>query len=157
MGVILPKTPPAGYYVARLLHEAPFGLMLLAGVLVITWGVLGRETDLFSLGILAVSYYLFYTIIAYLSDLLPSFAGCFALAALAALILAAAYLRLGWGRSFAAGQTLALMAALVIYYPLAVVLADYTGLMTQMLYWTLAGYVAMLTVVMVYRRRRAPA
>jgi hypothetical protein len=141
--------------VARLLHEAPLGLMLLAAGLVVTWMLLGRETHLFSLGVLVVAYYLFYTFIAYLSDHLTSFAACFVLAALATLLLAALYLWLGWGWTFAAHQSLALMAALTVYYPLAVVLDEYTGLMVQVLYWTLAAYAAMLAVAMLWRRRTA--
>ena len=154
MGVILPDIKQPGWYVARLLHEAPLGLMLLAAGLVVTWMLLGRETHLFSLGVVVVAYYLFYTFIAYLSDHLTSFAACFVLAALATLLLAALYLWLGWGRTFAAHQSLALVAAFTVYYPLAVVLDEYTGLMVQILYWTLAAYAAMLAVVMLWRRRR---
>ncbi|HUS44540.1 MAG TPA: hypothetical protein VM219_00690 [Phycisphaerae bacterium] len=155
MGVILPKITQPGYYVTRLLHEAPLGLFLLAASLVVTWMLLGRKADLFSLGVLSVGYYLFYTLLAYLSDHLASFAGCFALAAGATLLLAALYLWLGWGRTFAASQTVALMVAFAVYYPLAVVLDDYTGLMTQILYWSLAVYVAMLAVARLWHGRRA--
>jgi hypothetical protein len=155
MGVILPGIKQPGWYVAMLLHEAPLGLALLAGSLVVTWMLLGRETDLFSLGVVVVAYYLFYTFIAYLSDHLTSFAGCFVLAALATLALAAAYLWLGWGRNLAAHQTLALTAAFTLYYPLAVVVDEYTGLMLQVLYWSLAAYAAMLAVARIWRARRA--
>ena len=155
MGVILPGIKQPGWYVAMLLHEAPLGLALLAGSLVVTWMLLGRETDLFSLGVVVVAYYLFYTFIAYLSDHLTSFAGCFVLAALATLALAAAYLWLGWGRNLAAHQTLALTAAFTLYYPLAVVVDEYTGLMLQVLYWSLAAYAAMLAVARIWQARRA--
>jgi len=157
MGIVLPKRTQPGWYVARLLHEAPLGLMLLAAALLVTWMLLGRETHLLSLGVLVVAYYLFYTFIAYLSDHLTSFPACFVLAALATLLLAALYLWLGWGRTFAAHQSLVLMAAFTVYYPLAVVLEEYTGLMVQVLYWVLAVYAAMLAVVMLWRRRRAAA
>ena len=157
MGVVLPEIKQPGWYVARLLHEAPLGLMLLATGLVVTWILLGRETHLFSLGVLVVAYYLFYTLIAYLSDHLTSFAPCFVLAALATLVLSAAYLWLGWGRHFAAHQSLTLVAAFTLYYPLAVVWDDYTGLLVQVLYWALAGYAAMLAVAMLWRRRRPAA
>jgi len=157
MGVILPKIPQPGYYGARVLHEAPWGLMLLVAALVVTWMLLGREVDLFSLSLLSVAYYLFYTLVAYLSDHVTSFAACFFLAALATLVLAALYVWLGWGRNFTSHQTLALVAVLTIYYPLAVILDDYTGLMVQVLYWTLALYAAMLAVAMVWRRRREAA
>ena len=155
MGVSLPSIPQPGYYVTRLLHEAPLGLLLLAGMLVISWMLVGRETDLFSLGILAVAYYLFYTLMAYLSDLLPSFEACFILAVLPTLALAAMYLWLGWGRNFAANQTLALVAVFTVYYPIAVVMDTYTGLMVQVLYWSLAAYAAMLAVGKVCKARRA--
>ena len=157
MGVILPDITQPGWYVARLLHEAPLGLMLLAAGLVVTWMLLGRETHLFSLGVLVVAYYLFYTFVAYLSDHLTSFTACFVLAAVATLVLAALYLWLGWGRTFAAHQSLALVAAFTVYYPLAVVLDEYTGLMVQVLYWALAAYAAMLAVAMLWRRRSASA
>ncbi|MBL7141300.1 MAG: hypothetical protein ISS74_10375 [Planctomycetes bacterium] len=154
MGIILPDIKQPGWYVARLLHEAPLGLALLAATLVITWMLLGRGTHLFSLGLLVVAYYLFYTILAYLSDHMTSFTACFVLAALATLGLSAAYLWMGWGRRFAAHQSLALVAAFTLYYPLAVVFDDWTGLMLQVLYWLLATYAAGLAVVMLYRRRR---
>jgi hypothetical protein len=157
MGVVLPKMTQPGWYVARLLHEAPLGLMLLAAGLVVTWLLLGRETHLFSLGVLVVAYYLFYTLIAYLSDHLTSFTACFVLSALATLLPAALYLWLGWGRTFAAHQSLALVTAFTVYYPLAIVLDDYTGLMVQILYWGLAVYAAMLAVVLLWRRRSAAA
>jgi hypothetical protein len=157
MGVILPKIPQPGYYGARVLHEAPWGLVLLVAALVVTWMLLGREVDLFSLSLLSVAYYLFYTLVAYLSDHVTSFVACFVLAALATLVLAALYVWLGWGRNFTSHQTLALVAVLTIYYPLAVILDAYTGLMVQVLYWTLALYAAMLAVVMVWRRRRREA
>lgn len=156
MGVVLPGIKQPGYYVTRLLHEAPLGLVLLAGALVVTWTLLGREVDLFSLAVLAVGYYLFYTLTAYLSDHLTSFAGCFLLAALAALVLAGLYLRLGWGTGFASVQTFALVAAFTIYYPLAVVADEYTGLLVQVLYWLLAVYAALLAVGRAWGRR-APA
>jgi hypothetical protein len=157
MGVLLPRIPQPGYYGARLLREAPGGLILLVAALVVSWILLGREADLFSFTLLAVAYYLFYTLVANLSDLAPSFTACFALAAGATLLISALYLWLGWGRNFAAHQTVALMAAMTLYYPLAVVLDDYTGLMTQVLYWALALYAAMLAVAMVRRARRAAA
>jgi len=157
MGVVLPKVTQPGYYTARLLHEAPLGMLLLAASLVVTWMLLGKEADLLSLGILATAYYLFYTLLAYMTNLLPSFAACFVLAAGATLLVSALYVWLGWGRSWTAHQTVLLMAAFAVYYPLAVVLTDYTGLMVQVLYWALALYAALLAVTMVWRGRRAPA
>ena len=157
MGVVLPKVTQPGYYTARLLHEAPLGLFLLAASLVVTWMLLGKEADLLSLGILATAYYLFYTLLAYMTNLLPSFAVCFALAAMATLLVSALYVWLGWGRSWTAHQTVLLVAAFAVYYPLAVVLTDYTGLMVQVLYWALALYAALLAVTMVWRGRRASA
>lgn len=144
MGVVLPHIKQPGYYGARLLHEAPWGLVLLAVALVVTWTLLGCETNLFSLTVLAVAYYLAYTLFAYLSDHIAAFATCFALSAAATLVLAALYLWIGWGNRFAAHQTLALMAVFTIYYPLAVVLDAYTGALVQLLYWALATYAAIL-------------
>jgi len=156
MGIILPEIKQPGYFGGRLLHEAPLGLMLLAASLVVTWNLLGRRTDLFSLAVLAVAYYLFYTFAAYLSDHLTSFAACFALAALATLVLSGLYLWLGWGKCFAANQTMALMAVFTIYYPLAALMSDAGGgLMNQILYWGLALYAALLAVAGLYRSRRA--
>jgi hypothetical protein len=148
MGVILPEIKQPGYFGARLLHEAPLGLLLLAASLVVTWMLLGRDSDLFSLAILVLAYYLFYTFSAYLSDHLTWFPACFMLAALATLTLSGLYLWLGWGRTFAAHQTMALVAVFTIYYPLAALMDENTtGLMNQILYWGLALYAAMLAVV----------
>jgi hypothetical protein len=154
MGVVLPGIKQPGYYVARLLHEAPLGMGMLAAALVVTWMLLGRPADLFSLGVLAVAYYLFYTFIAYLSDHSESFTVCFVWAAAATLTLAGLYVWLGWGRNFAANQTMALVAAFTVYYPLAVVMDQYTGLLVQILYWTLATYVALLAVAHAVRARQ---
>jgi hypothetical protein len=154
MGVILPGIKQPGYYVTRLLHEAPLGLMLLAGSLLVTWMLLGRETDLFSLGLLAVAYYLFYTFVAYLSYHLSSFDACFSIAAAATLLLVVLYLEMGWGRTFASFQSIALVFAFVVYYPLAVVEDKYTGLLVQILYWGLALYIAMLAVARIWAARR---
>ena len=157
MGVVLPHIKQPGYYGARLLHEAPWGLVLLAGALVVTWTLLGCEINLFSLTVLAVAYYLAYTLFAYLSDHIADFATCFALAAAAALVLAAVYLWIGWGNRFAAHQTLALVAVFTIYYPLAIALDEYTGLLVQLLYWALAGYAAILAGRRCWSARRAAA
>jgi len=155
MGIILPDIKQPGWYVARLLHEAPLGLALLAGTLVVTWVLLGRPMHLFSLGLLVVAYYLFYTLLAHASDHTPSFAWCFAVSSAAALALSAGYLWLGWGQTFAAHQSLGLVTAFTVYYPLAVVFDEHTGLMLQILYWALAAYAAGLAVVMLWRRRTA--
>jgi len=157
MGVVLPKIPQPGYYSARLLHEAPWGLVLLVAALVVSWMLLGREFDLFSLAILAVAYYLFYTLVAYLSDHVDSFPTCFVLGAMATLILSGLLLWVGWGRNFAAHQTMALVAVFTVYYPLAVALDEYAGLLVQILYWGLAAYAAALAVAKVWRARRQAA
>ncbi len=157
MGVILPDIKQPGYYVTRLLHEAPLGLAVLAAALVGSWMLIGRRTDLFTLGLLATSYTLFYTFVAYLSDHLTSFPACFALAALASLAVAGLYLWLGWGRTFPAHQTLALVVVMTVYYPLAVVLDQYTGFLLQMLYWALAAYAAVLAVARLMRQREGGA
>jgi hypothetical protein len=157
MGVILPKIAPPGYYSVRLLHEAPTGLLLLAAALVISWMLLGRPADLFSLAFLAVAYYLFFTLFAYLSDGITSFAMCFAVATLATLVLAALYLWAGWGVNYASTQTLGLVAVMTIYYPLAVTSDDSSGVLLQGLYWFLALYAAKLAVDRMGRERRALA
>jgi hypothetical protein len=153
MGVVLPAMTQPGTYAGRLLHEAPWGLALMVAVLVITWMLLGREEYLLSLGVLAVSYFLFYTLTAYLSEHLTSFAACFVLALLASLAVSGAYVWLGWGRRYVSHQTMALVAVFTVYYPLAVIAGDASDLLVQVLYWGLAAYAAMLAVAMVWRRR----
>jgi hypothetical protein len=92
--------------------------------------------------------------VAYLSYHLSSFDACFSIAAAATLLLVILYLRLGWGSGFATFQSILLVAAFVIYYPLAVVEDKYTGLLVQILYWGLALYVAMLAVAQIWSARR---
>jgi len=146
MGLILPDLKQPGWFVARLLHEAPVGLVLLAGALVVTWTIRGRGVDLFALAVLVVAYYLFYTLLAYLSDYTTSLAACFLPPGSLTIALAGLFLWMSWGPVFDAHQSLGLVAVFVVYYPLAVVLAEHTGLMHQVLYWLLAGYVALLAV-----------
>jgi hypothetical protein len=163
VGVRLPEERSEGYlYCGRLLHEAPEGVLLLVGALIVSWMLLGRQPDLFSLAFLAVSYGLYYTLLGYLSDVIPSFAASFAIAAAATLFLAGLYLWFGWGCNFAAHQTFALVAVFTVYYPLAVTSLgitseDYSGLMLQILYWGLAAYAALLAVGRVRRLRREAA
>ena len=153
MGVVLPAMTQPGTYAGRLLHEAPWGLVLMVALLAITWRILGREEYLLSLGVLTISYFLFYTLTAYLSEHLTSFAACFLLGVLASLAVSGAYLWLGWGRRYVSHQTMALAAVFTVYYPLAVIAGDASDLLIQVLYWGLAAYVAMLAVVMVWQRR----
>jgi hypothetical protein len=157
MGVILPKMAQPGYYGARLLKEAPWGLAMLVGALVVSWMLIGREVDLFSLAYLAVAYYLFYTLFAYVSDHVTAFSACLIVAGLASLTLAAVYLWWGWGMNFVANQTLALIIAFTIFYPLAVTSDDYSGLLIQCLYWGLAAYAAMLATQRLTRMKREAA
>ena len=154
MGIVVPQMTQPGTYAGRLLHEAPWGLMLLVGMLAVTWMLLGREEYLLSLAVLALAYFSFYTLTAYFSEVLTSFAGCFALGAAAALLVAGAYVWLGWGRSFAAHQTMALVAVFTVYYPLTVISETYGSLLMQILYWGLVAYAAALVVAMVWCGRR---
>ncbi len=154
MGTVLPEMTQPGAYASRLLHEAPWGLALMAGVLVFTWVLLERREYLLSLGVLAGSTFLFYTLTAYLSEHWTSFTACFAVAAGATLAVSLAYLFLGWGRTFASAQTAGLVLIFTLYYPLAAILDDYTSLMLQVLYWALLAYAAMLVVGFVWRQRQ---
>jgi hypothetical protein len=163
VGVRLPEERSEGYlYCSRLLRDAPTGLLLLVGAMLVSWMLLGRQPDLLSLIYLAGAYALFYTGIAQLTDVIPSFGWSFAIAAGAAMLLAAVYLWFGWGRTFAAHQTLALMAAMTIYYPLAVTslgttTEDYSGLLLQILCWVMAAYAALLAVARVRRQAHLSA
>jgi hypothetical protein len=162
MGVITPEVPQPGEYAGRLLHEAPLGLALLVGACAVTWFLLGRQEFLLSLAILAAAYFLFFTLTATLSEHIMSFAACFAIGAGATLLVSGLYVWLGWGGRYVSHQTMALMAAFTVYFPLAAIQGAYEdrSLMYQVLYWVLVAYGAMLTVAAVWRNRRrevAPA
>lgn len=153
VGIKLPQAVQPNYHVARLLNEAPVGLLLLLVMLVAPRIIVGRPVALAIVGLTAAAYYLLYTFMGQFADVVPSFYVSF-LVSVAALTMVVALLRLRDASSrFLAWQDTAAFFALAFLYPLAVIDADRTG------FWMQAFYVAVLlyACVLVARFRVLPA
>lgn len=152
IGVKLPLAEQPAYHFATLLREAPVGLALLLLLLVLPRLIAGVPVSPGLVALMAMAYALFYTFMGRLADLLPGFAGPFAIAAGALLGL------VGWFRSRDTGspkplrcQDVACFGALAVLYPLAVVDAERTPFWMQCFDLGILIYVCAL--VIRFRRR----
>ncbi|MCK4276658.1 MAG: hypothetical protein KAX78_09095, partial [Phycisphaerae bacterium] len=75
MGVIVPAKKQEGYYVARALAAAPWGLVLLLAMVIITHMATGQGTRWLALLLLAVGYHLYYLLMAHIGDYAPGLIG----------------------------------------------------------------------------------
>ena len=153
MGVILPKKTQKGYHVARVLSAAPWGMVLLVGMMVLTCLASRRPLHWLPLAVLAVSYHLYYLLMAHLGDYRPGLIGgmiisCAALTGLVAIF------HLVWAGRFIAYTTLAMFLLFCVGYPL-IRISDYSGVAMSALYVALLGYVVVLLVS--HRREAEPA
>jgi len=153
VGIKLPEPKQPNYHVARLLNQAPVGLLLLLVLLVVPRIIVGRPIALTVIGLMSAGYYLLYTFMGRLADVIPYFSLSFFISfvVLSALV---AYLRLrdrsSWMLSW---QDTVCFIALAVLYPLAVVDADRTALWMQLSYLAILLYVC----VLVVRLRIVPA
>ncbi len=153
VGIKLPEAVQPNYHVARLLNEAPVGLILLLVLLVVPSIIVGRPVALTVIGLTTAAYYLLYTFMGQFADICPSFDASF-LVSVAVLTTVVALLRLRDASSrVLAWQDTAAFFALAFLYPLAVIDADRTA------FWMQAFYVAVLlyVCVLVFRFRVLPA
>ena len=150
MGIIIPKKTQPGYYVARVLAAAPWGLILLLAMVVATYLATGQTPHWLPLAVLAASYHLYYLLTAHIGDYAPGLVGGMVLAGIALTALTALF-QLVWCRRFHALVTLALFAVFCIAYPL-IRITDHEGLLLTILYVALPA----LLIVLLIRFRPRP-
>ena len=157
IGVKLPVAEQPAYHIATLLNEAPVGLLLLAVVLILPRVVAGTRVSLGVIGLLSAAYYLLYTFMGRLADLMTGFAGPFLIAS-AVLIAIVAFFRMkDRGTGFLACQDSVWFAALAVLYPLAIVDPYRTAFWMQLFYIAILVYVGLLSIrFRVMRRNEEP-
>jgi len=140
IGFKLPMAQQPNYHVARLLDEAPFGLLLLLLVLVLPRIIVGQSVRLTLLVFFAAAYYLFYTLMGRLVDVIPWFAMAFAISAVVMLGILALYrFRDAATRMFVLPDLIS-FAVFVVLFPLAVIDAERTRFWMQLFYMALLLY-----------------
>ena len=152
MGVILPKEKQEGYYVAQILAAAPWALVLLLAMVLVSHLATGRALQYAPLLLLAGALDLYYLLMAHIGDYWPGLVGGMIVSAI---VLTALTALLWFKRAdrFAAGSTVAFFAAFCVVYPL-IVISDYEGLLMTILYVALLAYV---TVLLIAARRPSAA
>jgi len=146
IGIKLPEAKQPNYHVARLLNEAPVGLILLLLLLVVPRLILARPVGLTVVGLMSAAYYLLYTFMGRLADVIPYFSVSFLISFLVLSGLVA-FLRLRDKSSpMLSWQDTIAFLILAVLYPLAVVDMDRTALWMQVFYVAILLYVCVLVV-----------
>ena len=150
LGVILPGRTQEGYYVGRVLENAPWGLALLLVMILATHLALGQSAPWLPLAVIALSYHLHLLLGANLSDSLgrPLVLGM-AVSGVALLVLVA-ILSCTWMKRFAAIASVIFFSVFAWAYP-ALRISEYEGLLLNVLYVLLLAFLVALLVA----RRRA--
>jgi hypothetical protein len=151
MGIIIPKKQQPGYHVARVLAAAPWGLILLLAMVVVTHLATGTTPHWLPLALLAMGYHLYYLLMAHIGDYAVGLLGGMILSGLVLTALTALF-QLVWCRRFHALATLAMFVVFCAAYPL-VRISDYEGLLLTVLYVLLLAYVIAL---LIFFRRPQP-
>ena len=154
MGFILPKKTQPGYYVARVLAGAPWGLTLLLAVVVAMFLATGDRLRGLPIAILAGGYMLYYLLMAHIGDYKPGLTGGMIIAGLVLMALEAAFL-LVWCHRFQAISALGLLGVFCLAYPL-IRISDYEGLLLTSLYVALFAWIIALLIAFRSRRRTEP-
>lgn len=148
IGVKLPVAEQPDYHFARLLHDAPAGLVLMFALVVIYRVILGHGIRPEVLGVLGVSYCLHYTFMGRLSDVLVGFPLPFLISSIVMVGLITWFRindREGWLERILEAAIFGICCTL---YPLAVVDKDNTALWMQFFY---VGGLVLFCVLFVYR------
>ena len=154
IGIKLPVAEQPNYYFAKLLHDAPIGLVLLVIMLTVPRILLARPVRADIVAIMGIAYCLHFTFMGRLADLMQGFMGPFVISAgvLVALII--------WLKSRDAGilitriQDAVAFAIFAVLYPLIIVDSDLTDLWMQYLYVMMLLYACILLVCCRYRAKK---
>jgi hypothetical protein len=149
IGVILPNPDQPTYHVARLLNHARIGLVLLLVLLLVPRIITQEPVRISVVALTAAAYYLLYTFMGQLADLLPwswwfwvSF--LLAVAVLTAIVLVLSRRR--DGSLLLAKQDILAFLVLAVLYPLAVIDSDRTDFWMQFFYLGILLYACLLVV-----------
>jgi len=151
VGVKLPQAKQPAYHIARLLEQAPVGLLLLFLLLALPRLVAGAPVRPGEMALLGAAYVLFYTFMGRLAGLTAGFAAPFTIAAAVLTALAGCFALRRAERRWLGAQDALSFAALAILYPLAVVDAQRTAFWMQL--FCVAGLLY-LSILMVMRRKK---
>lgn len=146
VGIKLPEAKQPNYHVARLLNQAPVGLILLLVLLIVPRLIVGRSIPITVVGLMSAGYYLLYTFMGRLADVVPNFALSFFISTVVLCALVA-FLRIRdkSSRMLSRQDTLAFVA-LAVLYPLAIVDIERTALWMQIFYLAILLYACVLMV-----------
>ena len=134
IGIKLPVAEQPEYYFARLLKEAPVGLVLLFFLLTVPRIILNQPVRPERAVVFGAAYCLHYTFMGRLAEIMPGFLYPFAISAAFLIVLMACFrANARDGRVLRALDPVA-FGALVVLYPLAVADADMTALWMQFFY-----------------------
>ena len=151
MGLIVPKPEQAGYHVARVLAAAPWGLVLLMGLVTVTYLTAGSKLRWAALLLLAVAYHLYYLLMAHIGDYRPGLTGAMVIAAISLTSLVT-IVQLSFYRGLSRWAPVGVFLVFSIVYPLLRISED-AGLLTTCLYVVLLGYVVVLAATVGRRSR----
>jgi len=153
IGIKLPLAEQPNYHFAKLLGEAPIGLVVLVILLSLPRLLLGVPVRADIVALLGTAYCLHFTFMGRLADVMNGFAGPLLVSA-AVLTGAVAWFRFsGGGHRFVRIQDAAVFGIVTSLYPLVVIDSDRTDLWMQYLYVGILIYACVLLV----RRWRAAA
>lgn len=141
IGIKLPQAEQPRYYYAKLMSEAPVALLLLLLVFILPRLIMGVSVDLGTVAVIGVAYFLLYTVMGHLADVMAGFVGPFAVSAVIVTVVIA------WFRLKAHESLLIRVpdvvgfASFAVLYPLAVIDADRTAFWIQAFYLVILIYV----------------
>lgn len=147
IGIKMPVAEQPAYSFSRLLAEAPVGLVLLLGLLIMPRVIVGQRVSLSVLLVMAIAYCLQYTLMGRLSDELNGFAAPFCIAAGSSVLLVSWFRICGTGARFVRVQDAVVFGVVVILYPLAVTDVDQAALWMQCIYLGMLVYASVLMVL----------
>ena len=146
IGVKLPQAEQPRYHYARLMSEAPVALVLLLVLFVLPRLMMGVPVNVGVAAVMATAYFLLYTFMGHLADVLPGFVGPFAVSASLLTLLVTWFRLTSCERLLLRVQDVIGFGAFAFLYPLAVIDGDRTELWMHVFYLLMLLYVCALIV-----------
>jgi hypothetical protein len=134
IGIKLPSPEQPNYHVARLLNHARIGLVLLLVLLIVPRIIAQQPVRISVVALIAAAYYLLYTFMGQLADIVPWFWVSFILSVVVLTAIVTVLSRRQDGSTLLARQDLLWFLALAVLYPLAVIDTERTDFWMQFFY-----------------------